>query len=650
MSAFVRLQKLLPQHPFSRATGALAASEAPWVSRPLIRAFAKAYDVDMSTAQRPRLADYRSFNDFFTRALVPGARPIAPSPRAIVSPADGAISQTGTIERGELLQAKGIGYSFRELANVCARPSFEGGAFATVYLSPSDYHRVHLPLAGRLVRTVAIPGKLFSVNAKTESEVDGLFAVNERLVCEFETEHGAMLVILVGALIVASIETRLGWPGLAVPPEARDPARPHVREGRGDRALSAGQQRRDVLRERAGGVGRGPRAGQDGAHGRAHRRGVAQPLAVCSREVNGAASGARGSARDGTLRIGVARYLCRPPIVLAVRVTIRDVASRAGVSISTVSRVLNDTCAVNEDKRKLVVDAAEALGYTPNPAARSLLGKRTGALGVLLPFLSGEFFSELLSGLDEAAQENDLFLLVSTSHRRSAEFQKAMQLLDKRVDGLIVMAPQLGDTGMASLLETDTPVVLLNTYADGITADVFNFDNFGGAHTLTRHFLDAGHKRIAHVRGPSHSGDARQRAEGYRTAMHEAGLDVLEIEGGYTRGEGVSAGEALAALQVLPTAIVAANDYCAMGILRAFREAGIDVPGRVAVGGFDGLASTQYTFPPLTTVRVPIADIGARAVHRLAARLHGDATPLQEHTIPVHLVTRESTEALALSR
>ncbi|WP_412069006.1 archaetidylserine decarboxylase [Rubrivirga sp. IMCC43871] len=215
MSAFVRLQTILPQHLISRAAGGLAASEARWVRGPLIRAFAKAYDVDMAQAERPDLADYRSFNDFFSRALAPDARPIDPAPGAVVSPADGVVSQTGIIEEGQLLQAKGIRYSFQALADVCARPEFEGGPFATVYLSPSDYHRVHLPLAGRLVRTVAIPGKLFSVNAATEAGVEGLFAVNERLVMEFETAYGPMLVVMVGAMIVASIETV--WDGPASP-------------------------------------------------------------------------------------------------------------------------------------------------------------------------------------------------------------------------------------------------------------------------------------------------------------------------------------------------------------------------------------------------------------------------------------------------
>ena len=207
MSAFVRLQKVLPQHGLSRAAGRLAASEARWVRGPLIRAFARAYGVDMAEAERPDVASYASFNDFFTRSLTAAARPIDTEPGSIVSPADGAVSQTGVIERGELLQAKGIRYSFAALADACAGPAFEGGAFATVYLSPSDYHRVHLPIAGRLVQTVAIPGRLFSVNASTEAGVEGLFAVNERLVAEFETDVGRMLVVMVGAMIVASIET-----------------------------------------------------------------------------------------------------------------------------------------------------------------------------------------------------------------------------------------------------------------------------------------------------------------------------------------------------------------------------------------------------------------------------------------------------------
>jgi phosphatidylserine decarboxylase len=207
MGVFAQLQKILPQHLLSRAAGALAGSEARWIREPLVRTFARVYGVDMAEAERPDLASYRSFNDFFSRTLAPGARLVDPAADAIVSPADGVVSQTGAIERGELLQAKGIRYSFKALAQACAGPTYEGGPFVTVYLSPRDYHRVHLPLAGRLVRTVAVPGKLFSVNAQTERAVEGLFAINERLVMEFETAHGKMLVVMVGAMIVASIET-----------------------------------------------------------------------------------------------------------------------------------------------------------------------------------------------------------------------------------------------------------------------------------------------------------------------------------------------------------------------------------------------------------------------------------------------------------
>jgi phosphatidylserine decarboxylase len=219
MSLFVTLQRIAPQHLLSRAAGVLAASEMRWVNASLIRTFARAYSVDMTEAERPDLASYRSFNDFFTRALTPAARPIDPAQTTLACPADGAVSQVGTIEDGELLQAKGIRYSFEALADACAAPEFEGGQFLTVYLSPKDYHRVHVPAAGRLKRSIAVPGKLFSVNPKTEAEVVGLFARNERLITEFETPFGKMLVILVGALIVASIETT--WDGPRSPYAAK---------------------------------------------------------------------------------------------------------------------------------------------------------------------------------------------------------------------------------------------------------------------------------------------------------------------------------------------------------------------------------------------------------------------------------------------
>lgn len=208
---FAILQRLLPQHAMSRLIGRLANSRAPWIRKPFIHGFARAYGVDMSEARQPSLDHYATFNDFFTRALRDGARPLDPDPAALLSPADGMISQVGDIDGERLLQAKGTSYRLSSLIADSDR-TFHGGSFATIYLAPRDYHRVHTPAAGTLTATTAIPGALFSVNARTEAAVSDLFCRNERLVCRFDTDHGAMLVVLVGAMIVASIETVWGGP------------------------------------------------------------------------------------------------------------------------------------------------------------------------------------------------------------------------------------------------------------------------------------------------------------------------------------------------------------------------------------------------------------------------------------------------------
>lgn len=204
-------QYVLPQHALSRVVGKLAASTTPWIKDTFISRFAERYQVDMSEALEPDLSQYACFNDFFTRALKPGARSLCTAADSILCPADGAISQLGPITGDRVFQAKGHDYSLGDLlADEQAAKAFVGGQFATVYLSPRDYHRVHMPLTGRLTRSVYVPGDLFSVNTLTAQTVPNLFARNERLVAHFETEAGPMVVILVGAMIVASIETVWG--------------------------------------------------------------------------------------------------------------------------------------------------------------------------------------------------------------------------------------------------------------------------------------------------------------------------------------------------------------------------------------------------------------------------------------------------------
>ena len=207
-SLFIFLQKIVPQQLLSRLIGKLASSDIIWLKNSFIKGFIKQYDVDMSIAERETAEEYFSFNDFFTRTLKDGTRPIDTNTTSIVCPADGCISEMGSIHKQLIMQAKGRSYTTAALLGSAEEAKlFENGLFATVYLSPKDYHRVHIPLAGELLKTRYIPGKLFSVNSTTAQGVDNLFARNERLVCLFATENGPMAVILVGAMIVAGINT-----------------------------------------------------------------------------------------------------------------------------------------------------------------------------------------------------------------------------------------------------------------------------------------------------------------------------------------------------------------------------------------------------------------------------------------------------------
>lgn len=214
---FIMFQHIVPQHVLSRFTGWLAELEHPqWLKNWVIKRFVKQFRVDMTEALEPDPTRYANFNAFFTRPLCAGARPIADAD--IVCPADGAVSQLGAVVGGRIFQAKGQDYSTYELLGGdpewAAR--FEGGRFATIYLSPRDYHRVHMPISGRLLGTTYVPGDLYSVNGVTAENVERLFARNERLVCYFETAVGPMAMILVGAMVVAGIETV--WSGQVAPP------------------------------------------------------------------------------------------------------------------------------------------------------------------------------------------------------------------------------------------------------------------------------------------------------------------------------------------------------------------------------------------------------------------------------------------------
>ena len=214
------LQQLLPKKAITQFGSHIANAQAGPITHSIIRWFIQRYGVDISEAADPRVESYASFNLFFTRALRDGARPLADAPW--LCPVDGAVSQCGAIERDQVLQAKGHHYSTRALVggDAALAAQFDDGAFATLYLSPKDYHRIHMPARGTLRRMIYVPGDLYSVNPQTARMIPGLFARNERVVCVFDTAHGPFVLVLVGAAIVGSMATE--WHGVVNPPRTRD--------------------------------------------------------------------------------------------------------------------------------------------------------------------------------------------------------------------------------------------------------------------------------------------------------------------------------------------------------------------------------------------------------------------------------------------
>jgi phosphatidylserine decarboxylase len=239
---FVALQYLLPQHSLSQLVHQLTRSRVPWLKNALIRGFVGRFHPDMRDAAQPDPLAFQSFNDFFTRALRAAARPADPDPAVLVSPVDGSISQLGRLDGSWLVQAKGHAYTLEALlaAEAACTDVFRGGAFATLYLAPFNYHRVHMPLSGTLRAAWYVPGQLFSVNATTAAGVPGLFARNERVVCVFAAGELSWALVLVGALFVGSLETV--WHGEITPRSVRRRAELTLDASRASLTLAKGAE------------------------------------------------------------------------------------------------------------------------------------------------------------------------------------------------------------------------------------------------------------------------------------------------------------------------------------------------------------------------------------------------------------------------
>jgi LacI family transcriptional regulator len=332
-------------------------------------------------------------------------------------------------------------------------------------------------------------------------------------------------------------------------------------------------------------------------------------------------------------------------------VTMREVARHAGVSVATVSRVLNGSGPVGEATRARIERVARQLRYVPNRAARSLNTARTHTLGVVLPDLYGAFFSELLRGLDTAARQHEYHLLVAGAEGGGEGLAGALRAMSGRTDGLVVMTPGGDDDVLEANLPPTLPVVRLGgTHPAPRGTFAFCVDNEGGAEAATGHLVRLGHRRVIHLAGPSGNADAAARERGYRAALAAAGLAPEVLPGDFTEEAGARAAERLRNADG-PAALFAANDAMAIGALTALREAGLPFHEAVAVVGFDDIPLARHVSPALTTVRVPLRELGRRAVERLRA-VAEDGTALPggpPAVLPALLVVRASCGALVPS-
>lgn len=329
-------------------------------------------------------------------------------------------------------------------------------------------------------------------------------------------------------------------------------------------------------------------------------------------------------------------------------VTVYDVARAAGVSIASVSRALNGQRGVSSATAERVRELAVELGYSPNEIARSLVAKYTRTIALLLPDITNPFFPELVKGVQTAAELREHALLLADSSDRPEKILRDIEVLRrKQVDGLILISQNADYQDIAEACH-GLPVVALDRDLDIPGASTIGVDHEQGAYTAVRHLLDLGHTRIAHIAGPSRVAVSARRRAGWERALREAGLvpdEALVVEGTFLEDGGYAAGAALLEHVQDFTAVFAANDLTALGLLAACAEAGVSVPGDLSVVGFDGIHLARYTTPRLTTVAQPIYDLGRRAGEVLIDAIGVEEPPTVVEMLDTHLVLGGSTGA-----
>lgn len=327
-------------------------------------------------------------------------------------------------------------------------------------------------------------------------------------------------------------------------------------------------------------------------------------------------------------------------------VTIRDVAKEAGVSVATVSRALNGRTNVTKATREAIEAAAKSLNFVPHSGARSLTIRQTDTIGVILPDLFGEFFSEIIRGIDRIAHGAGKHLLLGNMHGSSHETTSAIRAMRGRVDGLLLMPPDSTDELLSEHLDPGMPTVLLNAQAGESDVPFVAVDNYSGARAITEHLIAKGGRRIVHIAGPKHNRDARERLRGFTDAMREnlGETHPVVLPGDFTESAGQEAARLLIAGQVPADAVFAANDVMAVGLMSVLEEAGVSVGKDRLVAGFDDIPLARHVTPKLTTMQSNMAQLGSTAAMLLLRMLRGERLGM-EHGVVLSptLAERRST-------
>lgn len=309
-------------------------------------------------------------------------------------------------------------------------------------------------------------------------------------------------------------------------------------------------------------------------------------------------------------------------------INIIEIARRAGVSTATVSRALNNNGPVREETRQKILQIARELNYVPNPIARSLSRKKTDTIGVILPELVDEFFMEIIRGIDETAYRANRYVMISSSHSQRNIVETLLEFMGSgRVDGVILMAPQMQTELSSFLKKSKKPVVLLNVNNSIEDSVCFNIDNYNGAFSITKHLIDHGYQRIGMILGPEGNCDAEERFRGFNDALSKHSLPVensLIVQGDFAAKSGYYGFSRLISQPKKPDAIFAANDMMAVGCFEAAKSFNINIPADVAIVGFDDIYLGRLLSPQLTTVHVPISELGSKAIRYLLRMINGE--------------------------